>query len=135
MFDFTPKFVFILLNSRFCVFFFDKFQNNTEGALKIHMSAAEEADAVVGNFNGRYFGGRRLEAYTWDGFEKLNVVETEAERKKRLERWEKYVDDDDEDEGGSGGVVKKARLGGDATPPPNDTDRGLDSDDDDKYFD
>lgn len=96
------------------------------------MSSAEEADAVIGCFNGRFFGGRKLEAYTWDGKEKLNIAETEAEREKRLQRWEKYVEEeDDEDE-----VVKKSKLEEFGETPPRIGDgRDIDSDDDDKKFD
>lgn len=86
--------------------------------MKIHMTTPDEAEAVVGNFNGRFFGGRRLEAYIWDGHEKLNVVETEAERVARLERWSKYVEEDEgEGDGASGSKKSKVEVGGDVTPP------------------
>lgn len=79
------------------------------------MSGHEEADAVVANFNGRFFGGKRLTAELYDGVTRFKINETDAEREKRLEQvrtsghmfmervvnflfllqWEKFISEDD----------------------------------------
>jgi len=73
------------------------FDAHPEGVVQIFMSSQEEADAVVTNFNGRFFGGRRLTAELYDGVTKFKINETDAEREKRLDQWEKFIAEDDND--------------------------------------
>jgi len=74
------------------------FDAHPEGVVQIFMSSQEEADAVVTNFNGRFFGGRRLTAELYDGVTKFKINETDAEREKRLAQWEKFIAEDDKSE-------------------------------------
>ncbi|CAG7826082.1 unnamed protein product [Allacma fusca] len=58
-----------------------------DGIVQITMSTDEEAQAVITLFNGRFFGGRQIQAYVWDGVTKYHVEETDEERAKREQKW------------------------------------------------
>ena len=59
------------------------------------MSSPEEADAVVALFNNRFFGGKQISAFLWDGHTKYKIEETDAERDERLKNWEKFIAEDE----------------------------------------
>lgn len=86
------------------------------------MSGHEEADAVVANFNGRFFGGKRLTAELYDGVTRFKINETDAERDQRLAQWEKFISEDDpapknsEQAGGNNDPAEAV------TPPREDND-------------
>jgi HIV Tat-specific factor 1 len=91
------------------------------------MSSPEEADALVAACNGRFFGGKRLIAHLHDGITSYKITETEAEKEKRLQMWEKYISDDGPE---ATNENEKAAL---AVTPPREagSDDDLDDDDDD----
>lgn len=42
-------------------------QRHPDGVASVAFKEAEEADACILSFNGRWFGGRQLSAQLWDG--------------------------------------------------------------------
>lgn len=42
-------------------------QRHPDGVASVSFKEAEEADACIQSFNGRWFGGRQLSALLWDG--------------------------------------------------------------------
>lgn len=42
-------------------------QRHPDGVASVAFKEAEEADACIQSFNGRWFGGRQLSAQLWDG--------------------------------------------------------------------
>ncbi|KAG2438123.1 hypothetical protein HXX76_005732 [Chlamydomonas incerta] len=63
------------------------FKHNPQGVVTIRFRTPDAAQACVGLMNGRYFGGRKLEAFMWDGFTNYNVKPKESaeEEQARLE--------------------------------------------------
>ena len=65
-----------------------------DGVVQITMSNAEEAQAVINLFNGRFFGGRQILAHLWDGVTKYHIEETEEERAEREAKWLESLDNE-----------------------------------------
>ncbi|KAL4426855.1 hypothetical protein ABPG77_006641 [Micractinium sp. CCAP 211/92] len=65
------------------------FWGHPEGVVSVKFTALEPADECVRIMNGRFFGGRQIEAAKWDGWTNYNVKvkETEEEQQARLERF------------------------------------------------
>ncbi|KAG2450736.1 hypothetical protein HYH02_004574 [Chlamydomonas schloesseri] len=63
------------------------FKHNPQGVVTVRFRTPDAAQACVGLMNGRYFGGRKLEAFMWDGFTNYNVKPKESaeEEQARLE--------------------------------------------------
>lgn len=51
----------------------------------------EEADACIAAIHRRWFGGRQLDASTYDGRTKYYTKETEEERAARLNKWNEFL--------------------------------------------
>ena len=49
------------------------FGSNPEGVVSVKFKAEGPADECTRLMNGRFFGGRRLEAFKWDGVTNYNV--------------------------------------------------------------
>lgn len=63
-------------------------KRNVEGAVSIEFQTEQAADECVRGMNGRWFGGRQLQAGKWDGITNYNTkrhMETEEEQGARLE--------------------------------------------------
>lgn len=68
------------------------YDRHPEGIVSVTFKEPEEADQCIALMNKRWFAGRQLSAETWDGHTKYTVVETEEEKKKRLESWENFLE-------------------------------------------
>ncbi|KAL4859417.1 Splicing factor U2AF-associated protein 2 [Chlorella vulgaris] len=70
------------------------FASHPSGVVSVKFTALEAADECVRLMNGRFFGGRQLEAAKWDGWTNFNikVLETEEEQQARLERFAKELE-------------------------------------------
>ncbi|XP_013111420.2 HIV Tat-specific factor 1 [Stomoxys calcitrans] len=73
------------------------YDRHSEGIAQINMSSPEEADLVIQMMQGRFFGKRQLKAEHWDGKTKYKIEETEEEIKKRLNKWDSYLETDKSD--------------------------------------
>lgn len=69
------------------------FEYNPEGVVAIKFSDHGGAERFIEKSNGRFFGGRKLEAFFYDGFANYFVEETEEQKKKRLAAFEQWIDD------------------------------------------
>ena len=49
------------------------FQHNPEGVVSVKFKTEEGADECTRVMNGRFFAGRQLEAFKWDGVTNYNV--------------------------------------------------------------
>ncbi|TPX30517.1 hypothetical protein SmJEL517_g05936 [Synchytrium microbalum] len=69
------------------------FDKSDEGVLTVRFKEQEGADACVQKMNARFFAGRRVEAYLYDGKEKFakstgnETEEDQEERRKNYEQW------------------------------------------------
>ncbi len=82
---------------------------------------------MVTLFNNRFFGGKKISAFNWDGHTKYKIEETDAERDKRLQNWEKFIAEDESNEG-KAPPNPAADAEEDETPPPTPPDLGHDED-------
>jgi len=69
------------------------FEYNPEGVVAIKFDDHYGAEKFIEKSNGRFFGGRKLEAFFYDGFANYFVEESEAQKKKRLETFGKWIDE------------------------------------------
>ncbi|GFR48565.1 hypothetical protein Agub_g10467 [Astrephomene gubernaculifera] len=74
------------------------FKHNPQGIVTVRFRTAEAAQQCVALMHGRYFGGRRLEAFMWDGFTNYNVKpkETAEEEQARLEAFARELEAQEE---------------------------------------
>ncbi|KAK7866416.1 hypothetical protein R5R35_008943 [Gryllus longicercus] len=72
------------------------YDRNPDGVAQITFREPEEADECIKLLNGRWFGQRKISAETWDGKTKYKIVETEEEKQKRLQGWNKFLEDEKE---------------------------------------
>ena len=66
-------------------------QRNEEGVITVTFKEPEEADQCIAALHGRWFAQLRVDASTWDGKTKFDVIETDEERARRLQEWEAYL--------------------------------------------
>lgn len=85
--------------------------------MQIFMSTPEEADAVVNLFNNRFFGGKQISAFIWDGHTKYKIAETDAEREERLQNWEKFISSDNPE---GGALAEEDKVTPPASPKDDD---------------
>jgi len=96
------------------------YDRHPEGIMQIYMTSPEEADGVVNLFNNRFFGGKKISAYLWDGETKYKIEETDAQREERLKKWEKFIAEPEPGAGDAATNENNADGIGDAageTPP------------------
>ena len=80
----------MLITQSFCLL-----QRHQEGVASVIFKLAEEADACTAAMNNRMWGKRVITAEAWDGNTKYEVEETEAEREKRINEWENFLEEKD----------------------------------------
>ncbi|KAK9820468.1 hypothetical protein WJX72_010675 [[Myrmecia] bisecta] len=70
------------------------YHQNPEGVVSVKFKTEEGAQNCIQVMNGRFFGGRQLEAAMWDGVTKYYVkaAETEEEQAARLERFAQEIE-------------------------------------------
>ncbi|XP_043921224.1 HIV Tat-specific factor 1 isoform X2 [Protopterus annectens] len=69
------------------------FDRHPEGVASVSFKEPEEADLCIEALHGRWFGGRRISAETWDGITDYKVEETTSEREERLKVWESFLEE------------------------------------------
>ncbi|CAI4227699.1 unnamed protein product [Auanema sp. JU1783] len=67
------------------------YDNNPEGVLSVAFETTEISDLVVKMLNGTVIRGKQIQASLWDGKTKYKVEETEEDRAKRMEHWDKIM--------------------------------------------
>lgn len=67
------------------------YDRNPSGVITVTFREPEEADECITALNGRWFAQKRITAETWDGKTKYEVIESEEERQKRLNKWTDYL--------------------------------------------
>ncbi|KAM4544738.1 17S U2 SnRNP complex component HTATSF1 isoform 1-T2 [Odontesthes bonariensis] len=97
------------------------FDRHPDGVASIAFKEAEQADACILSFNGRWFGGRQLSAQLWDGITDYQVEETSREREERLKGWSTFLDVGDEGQQKNDTAPSKAAESGTATEPSEPT--------------
>lgn len=70
----------------------DIYENNPQGAAAVFFNTFDSADACVQLMDGRFFAGRQLRAFHWDGKTKYKINETEEEAAKRMAEWDKFLE-------------------------------------------
>lgn len=81
------------------------FAKNPRGVIMIKFSTSFAAEACIKKMEGRFFGGRRLRCFYWDGSTDYSVVSTtadqeeveEKEEEKRLDEFGDWLEHDQED--------------------------------------
>lgn len=68
------------------------FDRHPDGVASVAFKEADQADACMQSFNGRWFGGRQLSALPWDGTTDFQVEETAREREERLKGWSSFLE-------------------------------------------
>lgn len=68
------------------------YDRHPDGVASVSFKEAEQADACILSFNGRWFGGRQLSAQAWDGTTDFQVEETAREREERLKGWSTFLE-------------------------------------------
>jgi len=68
------------------------FEGNPEGVIAIKYKTPAGAKACLEAMNGRFFGGRTLEAFYFDGKTNYKVVETVEQQQKRLEEFGDWIE-------------------------------------------
>ncbi|XP_075419384.1 17S U2 SnRNP complex component HTATSF1-like [Tenrec ecaudatus] len=69
------------------------YDRHPDGVASVSFKEPEEADHCIQTFNGRWFGGRKITAETWDGTTDYQVEETSREREERLKGWESFLNE------------------------------------------
>ncbi|KXZ50931.1 hypothetical protein GPECTOR_14g177 [Gonium pectorale] len=89
------------------------FKQNPQGIVTVRFRTPEAAHKCVELMNGRYFGGRRLEAFMWDGFTNYNVKskETAEEEQARLEAFARELEAKGEVEAAAAASAAAAAAG------------------------
>lgn len=77
------------------------FERNPIGVVALKFRSPHAAERCLEALEGRFFGGRKLSAEWYDGYSNYNVQESEAEQKRRLEEFGKWLEE--------GGDEKDAR--------------------------
>jgi HIV Tat-specific factor 1 len=75
------------------------YDQHPEGIVSVRFLQEESAAACVRMMNGRFFGGRQIEATLYDGYTKysdLKHQETEEDEKARLERYANWLESQEE---------------------------------------
>ena len=67
------------------------FDRHPEGIGSVTFRELVSADACVTQLNGRWYGGKQLEAFKWDGVTNYQMEETDQEREQRLKKWEEFI--------------------------------------------
>ncbi|KAM9326147.1 17S U2 SnRNP complex component HTATSF1 [Gastrophryne carolinensis] len=106
------------------------FDRHPDGVASIAFKEAEEGDACIQAFNGRWFGGRQLLVEIWDGVTDYQIEETSREREERLKGWEKFLGSDHQEkqESGSGDSVSPATNGQSESEQNSEAKPDVDSD-------
>jgi len=73
------------------------FDNSEEGVCSVKFKSEESAAACIEMMNGRWFGGRKIEAYVYDGKEKYKTkqkdgADAEKEEAERLEKFAQWLE-------------------------------------------
>lgn len=68
------------------------YDRHPEGVVSVTFAEPEMADECINLMNGRWFAARQLTAETWDGKTRYKIIETEEERQKRLQQWDKFLE-------------------------------------------
>lgn len=67
------------------------FDRHPDGVASVAFKEPEDADVCMLALNGRWFGGKKLSAFLWDGVTDYQVEETAREREERLKGWASYL--------------------------------------------
>lgn len=78
------------------------FETNPEGVVAIKFEKAKGALRCVELMDGRFFGGRALKAFYYDGYTNYAVAETDADRERRAKRFGQWL-----------GAAEEAKQSGD----------------------
>lgn len=70
------------------------FDRHPDGVCSVAFKTAEAASKCKESLNGRWFGGKTVEASIWDGNTDYQIEETDREREERLKKWENFLDSD-----------------------------------------
>ena len=70
------------------------YSHNPQGVISVRFKTAEPAAACIQKMKGRFFGGRQLDAFMWDGVTNYVVKkqETPEDEAARLEAFAKAIE-------------------------------------------
>jgi HIV Tat-specific factor 1 len=67
------------------------FQYNPEGVIAVKFEKAKGAIRCVERMHGRFFAGRQLECFYYDGFTNYDVKETDEDRERRIAKFGEWL--------------------------------------------
>lgn len=82
---------------------------NPEGVVCVIFAEAEQSDGCIAALHERLRAGRKITAECWDGKTKYDVQETDEERQKRIDKWQKYLTGEEEDKNEEGEKEEKKK--------------------------
>ncbi|KAJ8266940.1 hypothetical protein GJAV_G00136410 [Gymnothorax javanicus] len=101
------------------------FDRHPDGVASVAFKEPEDADVCQLALNGRWFGGRQLQAELWDGTTDYQVEETTREREERLKGWASFLEESKGGGASKGGLTKDESVEQeDKGPVPGDPQTG-----------
>jgi len=73
------------------------FEFNEDGVVAVVFEETYDAEECIAKMDGRFFGGRKLECFWYDGITNFNVPESKEMETRRRAAWEKYLEEQDSD--------------------------------------
>ncbi|KAK8812595.1 hypothetical protein WA538_003809 [Blastocystis sp. DL] len=73
------------------------FDSNPDGVVVVKFKQANAADSCVKKMDGRFFAGRKLKAFFWDGHTDYRTKMTEEEENEKLENFANWIEEGDSD--------------------------------------
>lgn len=74
------------------------FDRHTDGICSVAFKEIDSSIKCIAALNKRWFGGKLIEAFTWDGVTNYEIEETEKEREERLKNWDQFLTEDEQKE-------------------------------------
>jgi len=72
------------------------FRENPNGVIKVKFQSALHAEECIKKMNGRFFDGRQIKCFFWDGKTDYKVVrESKEEIERRIDEFGKWLEDPD----------------------------------------
>lgn len=75
------------------------FENHPDGVVAIKYKDSRGAQDCIGAVDGRWFGGRKLEAAHYDGWTDYNVEESKEKQDTRIKAFGEWLGNEEEEEG------------------------------------
>jgi len=75
------------------------FEHNPDGVIAVKFADHYAAERCVERMNGRFFAGRRVEAFFYDGWTDYRVGEEKDQEEQRIDEFGRWLEEGEEEEG------------------------------------